>query len=168
MISKKDIIDTITLLKMSYPGALKEYGENELKMLIEVWFRDFQNVDKESFVKAIEEHRSTAKFFPSVADIKEKLAKQSMRDFPEAEDEWEEVRRAVRLYGSYRIQEAMESFKPYTRKIVEHIGFWNICQATQEEQKWNRKEFIEEYNTLKDKYTTELQIGNKEVNLLNG
>lgn len=168
MVDKKDIIDTITLLKMTYPGSLRDFGENELKAMIEVWYQDFKDTPKESFATAINEIRNTSQFFPSIATIKEKIAKQKTADFPEAEDEWEEVRRAVRIYGSYRIPEAMESFKPYTRKIVEHIGFFNICQATAEEQKWNRKEFIEEYNTLKDKYTTELQISNKEVNLLNG
>lgn len=159
--SKEDFVKGMKLLSVSY-------GKEVNQEMLEVWYSMLHQYTTEQFSRAVQELIKTEKFFPSIAHITEQISKQSMEDFPEAEDEWEEVRRAVRLYGSYRIQEAMESFKPYTRKIVEHIGFWNICQATQEEQKWNRKEFIEEYNTLKDKYTTELQIGNKEVNLLNG
>lgn len=159
--SKEDFIKGMKLLGLAYSKEITEE-------MVEVWYSMLGRYTTEEFSQAIQELIKTEKYFPSIAHITQAIAKQKTADFPEAEDEWEEVRRAVRIYGSYRIPEAMESFKPYTRKIVEHIGFFNICQATAEEQKWNRKEFIEEYNTLKDKYTIELQISNKEVNLLNG
>ena len=168
MVDKKDIIDTITLLKMTYPNSLKDYGENELKMMIEIWYNDFKNTKTEDFKKAINDIRYTSSFFPSIADIKKKIAESKTSDIPSAEDEWQEVLKAVRGYGSYRETEALESLNPYTRKIVGYIGYYRICTSTPEEQVWNKKNFIDEYNSLKDKFTTELQLDNKEVNLLNG
>ena len=167
MIDKKDIIDTITLLKITYPSSLKDIGETELKMMIEVWYNDFKDTTKEDFNKAIQEIRYTNKYFPSIADIKEKLAKTKTSNLPDAEDEWQDVIRAVRQYGSWSEKEALESLKPYTRKITEYIGFNRICMATPEEQKWNKKEFVEEYNSLVNKSATNLQIGINERNLLN-
>lgn len=166
MITKKDIVDTITILKMTYPGALKDFSETELEAMVEVWYQDFKDNTKEEFNKAINEIRYTSQYFPSVATIKEKLVKKV--DFPDANDEWLKVINAVRRYGSYREKEALESLNSYTAQIVKYIGFYRICTSTQDEQKWNKKEFIAEYNTLKDKQITNLQIGSREVNLLNG
>lgn len=165
MINRKDIVDTITLLKITFPGGLKDLGEDELNLMIDVWCEDFKNTPKEDFNKAIQEIRYTNKFFPSVADIKEKLAKSKV-NIPSAEDEWQEVLKAIRQYGYYRKEQALESLKPYTAKIVNYIGFERICMATPEEQTWNKKNFITEYNTLKDTLTENLQIGTSEL-LLN-
>lgn len=167
MITKKDIIDTITLLKITYPNSLKDISEDELKIMIEVWTQDFKNTTKENFNKAIQNIRYTNKFFPSIADIKEELAKIQINNIPNAEDEWQEVLYAVRGYGSYREREALESLKPYTAKITKYIGYYRICTSTQEEQIWNKKKFIEEYNSLLDKNIINLQIGNKEKLMLN-
>lgn len=165
MITKKDIVDTITLLKITYPNSLKEFKEDELRLMIEVWLKDFSNVDKDKFNKAIQNIRSTSKFFPSVADIKQEIAKLDTKNITSAEDEWQEVLYAVRCYGSYREHDALESLKPYTAKIVKYIGYYRICTSTQEEQIWNKKEFVSEYNSLLDKEILELQQGKEQLTL---
>lgn len=166
MINKKDIVDTITLLKMTYPGSLKDLQEDELKMMVDIWYEDFKNTPKEKFNKAIQEIRYTNKFFPSIADIKEKVAKGNV-SLPLAEDEWQEVINSIRKYGYYRQEQALESLNPYTRKITQYIGFERICMASPEEQKWNKKNFIEEYNSLKDKEINNLQISSNGKLMLN-
>lgn len=167
MITKKDIVDTITLLKITYPNSLKEFRDNELKLMIEVWTKDFKDTPKEEFNKAIQNIRNTSKFFPSVSDIKEQIAKNKIEKISSAEEEWQNVLSAVRMYGSYREQEALESLKPYTAKITKYIGYYRICTSTQEEQVWNKKEFISEYNSLVDKDILALQTGNTEKLMLN-
>lgn len=166
MINRKDIVDTITLLKITFPGGLKDLGEDELNLMIDVWCEDFKNTPKEDFNKAIQEIRYTNKFFPSIADIKEKVAKENV-NLPLAEDEWQEVINSIRKYGYYRQEQALESLNPYTRKITQYIGFERICMASPEEQKWNKKNFIEEYNSLKDKEINNLQISSNEKLMLN-
>ena len=167
MITKKDIVDTITLLKITYPNSLKEFKDDELKLMIEVWTKDFKDTPKEEFNKAIQNIRNTSKFFPSVSDIKEQIAKNKIEKISSAEEEWQNVLSAVRMYGSYREQEALESLKPYTAKITKYIGYYRICTSTQEEQVWNKKEFISEYNSLIDKDILALQTGNTEKLMLN-
>lgn len=166
MINRKDIIETISLLKITYPSALKDLSEKELGFMIDVWTKDFEKTPKELFIKAINNIRNKNKFFPSIADIKEEIAKIQLSDIPQAEEEWQEVINTVRIFGSYREQEALNSLKSYTAKIVSYIGYQRICISTPEEQKWNKKEFIAEYNTLKDKEIINLQIGNNERLLL--
>lgn len=168
MINRKDIVEILTLLKITYPNALKDLSEEELSLMIEVWTKDFENTPKEVFNKAINNIRSTNKYFPSIAEIKEEIAKMKIGNIPEAEDEWQDVLYVVRKWGSYREKEALEDLNPYTAKIVKYIGYYRICTATQEEQVWNKKEFIEEYNALRDKEIINLQIGNEERNLIDG
>lgn len=134
--------------------------------MLEIWYNDFKNTPKEEFNQAIQNIRYTSKFFPSVADIKEQIAKCKTKDISSAEEEWQNVLNAVRYYGSYREQEALQSLSPYTSKIVSYVGYQRICTSTSDEQVWNKKEFIEEYNSLLDKNILELQTSTKQV-LLN-
>lgn len=159
--SKEDFIVGITMLGTAY-------GKEFTKEQIEVWYSILGKYTIEEFSNAINELIKIEKHLPSIAHITEQIAKMKLSDIPEAEDEWQEVIGAVHRWGSYRQKEALDSLNPYTAKIVEYIGYQNICSATPEEQVWNKKEFISEYNTLKDKEIINLQIENKEENLLNG
>lgn len=162
MMNQETIIKAIALLKASYPSALNNISKEDLKTMIKVWYEDFKDVPKQEFLEAINSVRYTSKFFPSIAEIKEKLAKRKLEDVPSAEDEWLQVKKAINKYGYYREIEAMKSLNPYTAKIVSYIGFQRICMSSPEEQTWNRKEFIEEYNALKEKNILDIQTGRLE------
>ena len=108
-------------------------------------------------------------FFANVArtyNISKQIAKTKLSNVPEAEDEWQEVLKSVRRFGSYNQDKAIASLKPYTAKIVGYIGYQRICMAESDEQVWNKKEFISEYNSLKDKEIENLQIGNNKREFL--
>lgn len=146
-------------------GVSKLYGKFMDKEEMALWLAFFKDNNIHEFKEAVNTHVKTKAKFPTVAEIKNEIAKQQTKDIPKAEDEWELVLKSVRQYGSYRMQEAMKSLKPYTAYIVGHIGYMNICMA--EDQTWNKKEFIEEYNQMKDKEVENIQIGNDERNFLN-
>lgn len=158
---KEEFIKGMTLLGVAYN---KGFTEEE----ISIWYQMLGDNTEEDFSKAVQDLIKTETYLPSIAHFTKQIAKYKTSDIPSAEDEWQEVLSTVRSYGSYKETEALESLNPYTRKIVGYIGYYRICTSTPEEQVWNKKNFIEEYNSLKDKFTTELQLDNKEVNLLNG
>ena len=126
-------------------------------MLIELWADAFKDTSEEDFTKAIKNIINTQDYFPTVAQIKKEIASKQINTIPPAEDEWNEVLKVVHRYGTYRQQEALEQLKPYTAYITTHIGYQNICMS--EDNTWNRKEFIAEYEQLKDKEQELLQIG---------
>lgn len=159
--SKEDFLKGITLLATAYN---KEFTKEQ----IEVWYSLLGKYTVEEFSSAIQELIKKEKYLPSIAHITEQIAKSKLKDIPEAEDEWQQVIKAVGRYGSYRQDEALTSLKPYTAKIVGYIGYQRICMSTPEEQVWNKKEFIEEYNILKDKEIINLQIESKERFLIGG
>jgi hypothetical protein len=151
--TREEFIKAMKFLSTAYD---KEFNQEQ----VEVWYKFFVNEDYELLKVAIKNIVSKNKYMPSIAEIKEEMALLQTKDIPKAEDEWEEVLKAIHRYGIYRQDEALESLKPYTAYITRHIGFRNICMA--EDQTWNKKEFIGEYNELKDKEIENLQIGNEE------
>lgn len=157
--SKEDFLKGITLLATAYN---KEFTKEQ----IEVWYSLLGKYTVEEFSGAIQKLIKKEKYLPSIAHITEQIAKSKFKDIPEAEDEWQEVIKVVHEFGSYKREEALASLKPYTAKIVRYIGYERICMAESDEQIWNKKEFIEEYNVLKDKEIINLQIGESEIKLL--
>ena len=157
--NKQDFLEGITILGVAYD---KEFTEEQ----VSVWYQMLGNYTKQEFKSAIQELIKTEEHLPSIAKITKTIAKTKV-NLPDAEDEWQDVLRAVRQYGSWNEEGALESLEPYTRKIVKYIGFNRICMATPEEQTWNKKEFIGEYNSLKDKVVEHTQLGVSETKLLN-
>ena len=143
---------------MTYMGIA--YNKEFTKEQLEVWYSFLKDYNYEELNNAVKNLINTEKYLPSIAQVKEEIAKTKLNDIPEAEDEWQEVLKSVSRYGSYRQEEAINSLKSYTAKIVGYIGYQRICMADSEEQIWNKKEFISEYNGLKDKELENLQIGN--------
>ena len=159
--SKVDFIKGIKLLCTAYN---KEFTEEQ----IEVWYTMLKEYNVNEFSKAIQELIKTEEYMPSIAHITKQIAKSHFKDIPDAESEWAKVINTVHRFGSYKEEEAINSLNEYTRKIVKLIGYQRICISTREEQIWNKKEFIEEYNSLKEKLTENLQIEIEKENLLNG
>jgi len=165
MVDEKTIKETLTILKVTYPSALKDLDKNTAILMINVWLKDFKNTKKELFLEAINNIRNKSEFFPNVAQIKKEIANLEVKDIPKAEDEWQEVIRAVHKFGE-NISKVREYLKPYTFYIANNIGYINICNSDEERQIWNRKEFIGEYNALKDKEIENIQIGVEERTFL--
>ena len=159
--NKEDFLKGMKMLGTAYN---KEFTEEQ----VQIWYQMLCEYSVEEFSTAIQDLIKTEKYLPSIAHITEQIAKAHLKDHPDANEEWAKVINAVHVYGSYREEEALKSLNPYTAKIVKLIGYYKICTSTAEEQVWNKKEFIEEYNSLTDKITENLQIGITEGNVLNG
>ena len=159
MMKQETIIKAITLLRANYQNALKDYTKEDIQMLVNVWLEFFKDNTEEEFNRAIMKVINKYDYFPTIAQIKREIAEEKTEEIPNAEDEWNKVLNAVHRYGSYRQQEAMEHLKPYTAYITRHIGYQNICMS--EDNTWNRKEFIEEYNSMKEHEKELIQIGSK-------
>lgn len=146
-------------------GLGKIYDREIDKETLEIWLSFFSDNTTNEFKEAINQHIKTSSKFPTIADIKNLIAENKIKDKPQAEDEWNKVLDLVHKYGQSKQEEAFKEMNDYTRYIVKHVGFVNICMADSEQQKWNKKEFVEEYNILKNKQRELIQIDNKEIKL---
>lgn len=92
-----------------------------------IWYRLLEDLDYTIAQAAIQKYILTNKFPPTIADIRENAALVQTGDKKTWSDGWEEVMKAIRHFGSYREEEALESMSEITRKAVKKLGFRNIC-----------------------------------------
>lgn len=113
--------------------ALRTYYPRE-KLLpneqaVDLWYEQLQDLPYRIAEISLNKWVATNKWSPSISDIRELssgIVTGETRDWGSA---WDDVRMAVRLYGSYQQKEAMESLDELTREAVKRIGFINICMS---------------------------------------
>lgn len=158
---KIEFIKAMKFLGIAYN---KEFDQEEC----EVWYSFFKNEDYGTFKTAIKNKISTNTYLPTIAEIKKEIATLKVGETPRAEDEWNKVLGLVRKYGMYQQDKAFSEMQDSTAYAVKVIGYQNICMAS--DQTWNKKEFIGEYEALKNRNIEYLQIARNEKmeNLLKG
>lgn len=114
--------------------ALKTYYSKEEKLLpnnqaLELWFQQLKDIPYEVAELALNKWVATNKWSPSIAEIRETAAEIVNGKQPDWGEGWEQVLRAIRQFGSYRVGEALESLDGITRQCVERIGFREICAS---------------------------------------
>lgn len=123
---------------------------------IKIWFQMLQDLSYQQTNAAIQKYMLTNKFPPTIADIRELAVAVLHGDLPDWGEGWEQVLRAIRMYGSYRVEEAMNSFDPITKRCVERLGFRNICMS--ENVANDRANFRMIYENLAEREKKESQI----------
>jgi len=140
--------------------ALRTYypRENLLpnQQAMELWFNQLQDIPYKVAEASLNKWVATNKWSPSIADIRETTSTVQNGDIPDWGNGWEQVLNAIRIYGSYRISDAMESFDPITKKCVERLGFRNICMSENINQ--DRANFRMIYESLSERERKNSQI----------
>lgn len=94
-----------------------------------VWYSLLQDLSYMQAQVAIQRHMTESKFPPTIADIREKAEIVSIDAPKDWSDGWEEVLKAIRKYGRYREDEALENMSEVTKRAVQRLGFQEICNS---------------------------------------
>lgn len=140
--------------------ALKTYypRENLLpnNQAMELWFKQLQDIPYKVAETGLNKWVSLNKWSPSIADIREMASSVAHGELPDWGEAWEEVCKAIRFYGSYRPQEALDSLSPLTRKATERMGFRDLCMS--ENVMADRAQFRKVYEQLAERERTSAQM----------
>lgn len=149
---KKEFSLFVMALKTYYPK------ENLLPnaQAMELWYKQLQDIPYRVAEAALNKWVATNKWSPSIAEIRETAATILSGDVPDWGNGWEQVLKAIRQYGSYRVQEAMETFDPITAQCVKRLGFKNICMS--ENISTDRANFRMIYEQLTERKQKEAQL----------
>lgn len=113
--------------------ALKTYypKENLLpnQQAMELWYRELSDIPYEVAETVLRKWVATNKWSPSIAEIRESTATILNGEQLTWGEAWERALNAVRRYGSYNKQEALDSLDPLTRRCVENIGYMDLCMS---------------------------------------
>lgn len=120
---KKEFIKLTMALKTYYPK------DNLLPndYAISLWYEQLKDLNYNLAMNGVVKYVSTNKFPPSIADIRECAVDVSGIRVADWGNGWEQVNRAIRVYGRSRADEALESMDDITRQVVKNLGFSNLC-----------------------------------------
>lgn len=124
--TKKEFAIIASAIRTYYPK------ENILpnKQAVEIWHKQLEDIPYDLASNILSKWVANNKWSPTIADIREQAAKAIYGDVKSWGEAWEEVIYAVRHYGSYQVQEALDSFDNLTRDIISQLGgFLKICQS---------------------------------------
>lgn len=150
--NKKEFSTLAMALRTYYPK--EQLLPNQQAM--ELWYRELQDIPYNVAEAGLRKWVATNKWSPTIADFREFSAVIQSGDIPDWGEGWEQVLTAIRKFGSYRQQEAMESMDEITRTCVERLGFKNICMS--ENITHDRANFRMIYEQLADRKKKEKQI----------
>lgn len=122
---------------------------------MELWFMELQDIPFDVAQTSIRQWVSINKWSPTIADIREMASTVSIGAIPEWGEGWEQVLKAIRQFGMYRVGEAMDSFDSITRQCVERLGFRDICLS--ENINADRANFRMMYESLQERKKKEAQ-----------
>lgn len=97
---------------------------------VELWYRQLQDLPYDVAEAALNKWVSTNKWSPSIAEIRQMCCEVRQGEISAWSEAWETVLHAIRIYGSYRPQDAMFTFDDLTARTVKQIGgFVSICRS---------------------------------------
>lgn len=144
--NKKQFSFIIAALKSNY----RNFGV-DTKEQIEFWYEMLKDIDYQILELAVKKLISEMVYPPTIADIRKAVAETIEEPMLDAAGAWGEVKLAIRNYGSYREEEALKSLSPITRKVIEGMGWKELCWSKSENEMANRAHFIKLYEALTDR-----------------
>ena len=123
--------------------------ERDMGPTAKLWYQMLKDIPYKIAEQAMFKILATAKFFPTVSEILEAIADITNPEQDTAAKAWGEVEKAIRFYGSYREKEALESMSPRTAKVVEYMGWRDICLG--EEIGVVRGQFLKMYQQVSER-----------------
>lgn len=149
---KKEFAVFVSALRTYYPK------ENILpnQQAMELWYAQLADIPYKVAEVSLQKWVSLNKWSPSIAEIREMATTVTCGSIPDWGDGWEQVQMAIRRYGSYREEEAVNSLDDLTRQCVKRLGFRNLCMSENINQ--DRANFRMIYEQLADRQKMDMQI----------
>lgn len=148
--------DFIRVMKFITTAYNKDMTEEQLS----VWYSCLKNYDIETFKNVAKEVVITENYMPSIAMIIDRLQTEQHKTLTiNPEKEWERVIGAVRYYGPYKKQQAMDLFTDIVKEAINVISWERLNNATKEELVWIKKDFI---NILENKVDSKREFYKRE------
>ena len=117
----------------TFAMALKTYYPRETllpnQQAMELWFQELSDIPYKVAEAALRKWVATNKWSPSIAEIRELTTSIQYGERLTWGEAWEKALNAIRKYGSYNKQAALDSLDPLTRKCVENIGYLDLCMS---------------------------------------
>ena len=147
--------------------AMRSYYPKETimptKESMNLWYEELKDLDFCMAAAALRKHVHENKWSPSIAEIRAQVV-EIQAEKTDWGDGWQEVLSAVRRFGIYDEEGALNSMSGMTREVVKRLGWKQICMTEQDELMSVRANFrmIFEEKSTKEKKSAALPVDLKE------
>lgn len=159
---KEEILQLIKLLKISYPSYFRELEKDDVSLMAQLWEKKFGRYTLEQVSQAIDNLTSKSKYMPSISEI---LSEIIQLNAPQLKlnpyGEWESVIKAIRKYGTYGEDKALQSLEEPTSTIARQLGWYRLC--TTERIEFEKIRFMEMFDYYNDIERYDLVTNRKEL-----
>lgn len=93
---------------------------------VQLWYEEFKDLTYEDTVNGLRRYVNTSKWPPTIAELKEAIVL-NVAGHKDWGKSWDECVNAIKRFGYYREEEALESMTPITRQIVKRLGYKELC-----------------------------------------
>ncbi len=113
--TESETVKIIAMLYMAYP-AVNKLSDEAIKDMTGIWYKFFENDSYNLVEVAVQRHISTNKWLPSIAEIREQMAKIMRPDLIPPDVAWSVVKDYIYLRDCY------VKLPPLIAKVIETIG----------------------------------------------
>ncbi|MGH2331081.1 replicative helicase loader/inhibitor [Thermoanaerobacter mathranii] len=124
--TSNEVMRILAIIASSYPQYTRQIQRNLENMAV-VWGAFLRDIPFETALAVLQHLIPKSQYPPTIYDFRKELLEIAGSSEPDAVEAWGEVTRAVKLYGVYRPEEALNSLSDITREVVEAIGWREIC-----------------------------------------
>lgn len=157
---KKEFATLAMALKTYYPR--EDLLPNNQSM--ELWYEQLQDLPYKLAEIALRKWVALNKWSPTIADIRATCTEIGQGEVEDWGSGWKQVIEAIRRFGFYETDQALQSMDEITRKCVERLGFVNICHS--EDINADRANFRMLYEQLSERKKQDAQIPSKVMELI--
>ena len=123
---------------------------------IDVWYDALSDLDFRETMLAVRRLVALNTFAPSIAEVRKSVLEVKKDLLPNEVEALEEVVRAVKDFGFYNESGAKDSMSELTRRVVDIMGFQNIC-LSEDHDGW-RNDFMRLHRKLLEDYQKNNQL----------
>lgn len=147
--NKEEILKIIKILKISYPSYFRELQDDEIVLMTQLWEKKFKNYSLDQVSNAIDNLTSKSKYMPSISEVLSEIVQINTPQLKlNPYGEWENVLKAIRKYGTYGEDKALQSLEEPTSTIARQLGWYRIC--TTERIEFEKIRFMEMFDYYND------------------
>lgn len=126
-----------------FTGLCELFDKTVSDSLTDIYYESLKSMSDDEFKAAVNRIITTAKFFPKPADFLETLR---IDESAQAIMAYEKAINAGQQYGAYR---SVQFDDPAIHSTIELMGGWQKFCLSEDERKWQQKEFEEIYQVMR-------------------
>ena len=117
--NKNEVIEMLALIRVAYPSSFRNMPEADIKAIVALWTRQFEEYDVNIVKCAIDSIISTdtSDFMPSIGKIKDMITKLTTDEEMTELEAWNIVKKAISRSGYYA-QEEFDKLPAILQKLV--------------------------------------------------